>query len=148
MAKRIDPYRSFNFRVQFEEMDEAGFQECSGLDVTVANIDYREGSDENHVRKLCGLTTYSPIVLKRGIVDSTDFWEWLHLAVAGSPVRRNGSIVLLNEKHEEKLRWNFRNAYPYKWSGPALNSTSNAVAIESLEIVHEQLVRDKQPAGG
>jgi phage tail-like protein len=51
--------------------------------------------------------------------------------------RRNGSIVLLDETGAEKLRWNFINAWPSKWTGPSFNSTSTAVAIETLELTHE-----------
>ncbi len=59
--------------------------------------------------------------------------------IDGKAERKNGSIILLDESGAEKLRWNFVNAWPSKWTGPAFNSTSNAVAIESLEITHEEL---------
>jgi phage tail-like protein len=35
--------------------------------------------------------------------------------------------------------WQFRRAFPVKWSGPALNAQQGAVAIESVELVHEGL---------
>jgi phage tail-like protein len=31
------------------------------------------------------------------------------------------------------------NAYPVKWTGPNLNANSNAIASETLEIVHNGL---------
>jgi phage tail-like protein len=136
MANRIDPYRGFNFLVEIDNVTNAGFQECGGLDSTHAPIDYREGADPGHVRKLRGMATFSPISLKRGITDSTDLFDWY---TRGD--RRNGSIVLLDETGAEKMRWNFRMAWPSKWTGPAFNATGNSVAIESLEIAHEELVR-------
>jgi phage tail-like protein len=39
------------------------------------------------------------------------------------------------------MRWNFVNAWPTKWTGPSFNAMGNAVAIESLEIAHEELLR-------
>lgn len=141
MATRVDPYRGFNFLVEIDGITQAGFQECSGLDSQTAGVDYREGSDPNHVRKLTGLNTFSAISLKRGITDSDELWKWRLTAVEGKTERKNGSIVLLNEKGEEKIRWNFSHAWPSKWTGPAFNSTGNAVAVETLEITHEEVTR-------
>jgi phage tail-like protein len=55
--------------------------------------------------------------------------------------RRNGSIVLLTEDGTERLRWNFVEAWPSRWTGPTFNATANEVAIEALEITHEGLTR-------
>jgi phage tail-like protein len=136
-----DPYRSFNFLVEIDGITEAGFRECSGLDASTDPVDYREGSDPNHVRKLTGLNKFTPITLKRGITDSDSLWKWRQTVVDGKAERRNMSIVLLNEAREEKWRWNLRNAWPSKWTGPTFNATSNEVAIETLEIVHEEMVK-------
>lgn len=136
---RVDPYRGFNFLVEIDGITQAGFQEVGGLDSSTDPVDYREGTDPNHVRKLTGLNKFSPISLKRGITDSDELWKWRDSAVAGKPERKNGSIVLLDETGAEKLRWNFSNAWPSKWTGPSFNSTSTAVAIESLEITHEEI---------
>lgn len=141
MATRVDPYRGFNFLVEIDGITQAGFEECTGLDSTTAMIEYREGGDPNHTRKLTGLNAFSPITLKRGITDSDELYRWHRTAVDGKTERRNGSIVLLDEQGAEKLRWNFTNAWPSKWTGPAFNSTSNAVAVETLEIMHEEVSR-------
>jgi len=136
-----DPYRGFNFRVEIDGIDEAGFRECSGLDASTDPVDYREGTDPMHVRKLTGMNKFSPVTLKRGITDSVTLWSWRQTVIDGSPDRKNMSIVLIDTTGAEKLRWNFRNAWPSKWTGPTLNATSNEVAIESLEIVHEEMVK-------
>jgi hypothetical protein len=41
--------------------------------------------------------------------------------------------------------WKFERALPKKWSGPALNSMTTALAIESLEIAHEKLTLTASP---
>jgi phage tail-like protein len=138
---RIDPYRGFNFLVEIDGLTLAGFQEVSGLDSSTDPVDYREGSDPNHVRKLPGLNKYSAITLKRGITDSDELWKWRQSVIDGKTVRKTGAIILLDEARQEKLRWNFDKAWPSKWTGPALNATSTAVAIETLEITHEELTR-------
>lgn len=142
MATRVDPYRGFNFLVEMDGITQAGFQECSGLDSQTAVVEYREGADGvNHSRKLTGLNTFSAISLKRGVTDSDELWKWRLTAVDGKTERKNGSIVLLDEKGAEKIRWNFSNAWPSKWTGPAFNSTGNSIAVETLEITHEEITR-------
>ena len=116
-----DPYRAYNFLVEIDGITEAGFQECSGLDSSTDTVDYRVGSDPNHVRKLTGLNKFSPITLKRGITDSDALWNWRQKVVDGrsdNETRKNISIVLLNEARQEKWRWNLRRAWPSKYTAP------------------------------
>jgi len=136
---RRDPFRSFNFKVELDGITRAGFRECSGLDASQDPIEYREGTDALTARKMPGLNKYSNITLKWGMTDDTELWDWRKKAIAGKVERKNGSIVLLDESGEEKLRWNFREAWPIKWTGPTFNATGNEVAIETLEITHEGL---------
>ena len=46
----------------------------------------------------------------------------------------------MNDAGEAVLRFNFRDAWPVKWSGPILNAESSDIAIETLEITHEELL--------
>jgi phage tail-like protein len=127
--------------VEIDGMTRAGFRECSGLDSSTDSIDYREGTDPITARKLPGLVKHSNITLKWGITDDAEFWEWRKKAIEGKVERKNGSIVLMSDAGEEKIRWNFREGWPTKWSGPGFNATGNEVAIETLEIVHEGVTR-------
>jgi phage tail-like protein len=139
MANRVDPYRGFNFLVEMDGITQAGFQEVSGLDASTDPVDYRQGDDPNHVRKLSGLNKFSPITLKRGITDSDELWKWRQTVIDGKTERKNGSIVLRDETGTEKIRWNFSNGWPTKWTGPSFNSTSTAVAVETMEITIEEV---------
>ena len=136
---RIDPYRGFNFLVELDGISQASFQECSGLDASTDPVDYREGGDPFHQRKLSGLNSFSPISLKRGITDSDELWKWRETVIDGKTQRKSGSIVLLDESGAEKLRWNFSSAWPSKWTGPSFNSTGSSVAVETLELTHEEV---------
>ena len=140
-GNRVDPYRGFNFLVEIDGITRAGFQECSGLDSSTDLVEYREGADPNHKRKLTGLNTFSNITLKWGITDSDELWQWRQSAVNGVPERKNGSIILLDSTGSEKVRWNFHNAWPTKWTGPSFNATDNNVAVETLELAHEELTK-------
>ena len=142
-GERTDPFRSFNFRLEIDGIEIAAFSECSGLSSEGEAVDYREGTDVPlNVRKLPGLRTYANISLKRGITPNTYLFRWYTMVVNGAPIntiRRNGSVVLLNEAREDVMRWNFRDAWPNKYEGPTLNASGNEVAVETIEIVHEGL---------
>jgi phage tail-like protein len=137
-GERVDPYRVYRFKIEMDGITRAGFREVSGLDSAQDPIEYREGDEKPlTVRKLPGLKKYSNITLKWGITDDASLWEWRKKAIDGKVERKNGSIIMLNDANEEKLRWNFRDGWPTKWTGPSFNATGNEVAIETLEIAHE-----------
>ena len=142
MARQPDPYHGYNFLVEIDGITRAGFREVSGLDATQDPVEYREGNEKSlTVRKLPGLNKFSNVSLQWGISTDDDLWKWRAAAMNGDIQRKNGSIVLLNENREEKVRWNFREGWPSKWTGPTFNATSDEIAIESLEIAHEGITR-------
>jgi phage tail-like protein len=139
---RIDPYYGFNFLVELDGITQASFRECSGLEATTEVIDHRQGGDNVTVYKLPGKTTYTDITLKWGSTDSTELWEWRRGVIEGRVERKNGSIVVYDlANRNEVLRWNFVNAWPTKWTGPELNAVGNEVAVETLVLAHEGVVR-------
>jgi phage tail-like protein len=139
---RVDPYKGYNFLVELDGITRAGFRECSGLDSSQDPIEYREGNEKPlTARKLTGLTKYSNLTLKWGITDDAELWDWRQKAKDGQVERKNISIVLLDDVGEETWRWNLTNAWPTKWTGPSFNATGNEVAIETLEIAHEDLIK-------
>jgi phage tail-like protein len=134
---RKDPFRGYKFKLEIDGIRRAGFRECSGLDLISDPIDYREGTDKAYSpRELSGQLKYPVIILKRGITDSHSLWNWHKKVADGHLERKNGSVVLMSSG-KKKVRWNFTNGWPTKWTGPSFNATANEVAIESLEIVHE-----------
>jgi phage tail-like protein len=138
-AQRHDPYKAFNFRVEINGIARAAFSEVGGLESETAVIEYRMGGEPTTVRKLPGLTKYANIVLRRGITQDAELWNWRQTVVQGTVDRRNGSIVLLDDDGTEVMRWNFFHGWIAKWEGPALNAHANEVAIETIEIAHEGL---------
>lgn len=146
---REDPYPGYNFLVVVNGVSEDGaavqgsFSEVSGLGVEITPIEYRNGSEDITVRKLPGLKKFTNITLKRGITGDLGFWNWVVSAMDGQVQRADGSVILLDESRQEVMRFNFRRGWPTKWEGPALNSTSNEIAIEMIEICHEGLEIDK-----
>lgn len=139
-ATRIDPYLVENFLVEINGVTSASFSEVSGLDASTDVIDYREGNAaENAVRKLPGFNKFTNITLKRGMTQDLSLWTWMQTVLNGNVQRTTVSITLLDRANNPVLRWNLTNAWPCKWSGPALKADCNEVAIEALEICYEGL---------
>jgi phage tail-like protein len=139
-GKRNDPYGQFNFVIEIAGKTVGGFSEASGLTTDTNIIEYREGNEKyGTARKLPGLMKYNNIVLKRGWTQDKVLWEWRKQVIEGRTDRTHGTITLQNEAREAVLRWNFREGWPSKWEGPALNGKTSEVAIETLEIAHEGL---------
>ncbi len=134
------PVSVFHFQVEWGGT-RIGFTEVTGLTVELQNIDYREGSSlEYQVTKMPGIPQYSNITLKRGMFRSdNEFYQWLNTVKMNDIERRDLTISLLNEEHEPVVVWKVKSTYPCKVDGPSLNSTSNEVAVESIELCHEGL---------
>ncbi|NRB36689.1 MAG: phage tail protein [Rhodobacteraceae bacterium] len=131
------PYTQFNFLLEIDGITAAGFTEVSGITMESDVIEYREGSDATHVRKMPGLSKYGNITLKRGFTDNTELWDWRKTVIDGQTERKDAAIILLNEAREPAIRWEIRNAFPAKLEGATLNATANETAIESMELAVE-----------
>jgi len=136
-----NPVNQHNFLLEIDGMSDAvaGFTEVSGINMETDVIEYREGSDTATVRKLPGLRKYGNITLKRGYTTNNELWEWRNSVINGMTERKSGAIIVLNEAREPTLRFEFSQAFPAKYEGPALNSTANEVAIEAIEITVEDV---------
>ncbi len=136
---RVDPYKNYRFLLEIDGITQAGFADVSGFGSKVETVEYREGGDGPTVRKLPGKVSYPDITLKWGITDSRELYNWHATAVAGTVLRKNGSIVLLGDDNTEKLRWNFFGGWPSEITGPDLSATANEVALHTLTLTCERL---------
>ncbi|UZK70318.1 phage tail protein [Sphingomonas sp. S1-29] len=145
---RPNPYPSYNFLVTVNAISNNGlaaagsFTEVSGLEIEVAPIEYRTGSEGTTTRKSAGLRKYTNLTLKRGITGDLVFWNWILAGIQGTIQRADGSIVMLDENRTEVMRYNFVRGWPCKYTGPGLNAANNEIAMETLEICHEGLEID------
>jgi T4-like virus tail tube protein gp19 len=73
--QRDDPFKSFAFLVEIDEIAQAAFSEASGLESETAVIEYRLGS-EGGLPKLPGLTRLGTSSFRRGITKDAELWNW------------------------------------------------------------------------
>jgi phage tail-like protein len=139
------PYGQFNFLVDLgagTDGPEAGFQECSGIGMSVDVIEYRNGSDkENSVRKLTGLTRVNDVTLRRGIIGSLNLYQWIDQIRNGDPGGyRNVVIQLQNEDHTATvMTWKLLRARIVKHTSGPFNAKGTDVAMEELTLAYERL---------
>ena len=138
---RTDPLRNFRFRLEINGIQQAGFNEVTGLDISVDPIDYREGNEPTHVRKLPGLTKYGNVTLKWGITDSTELYDWHRAIVDGNIQRKNVAIILIDEAGNDRARFELVEVWPSKYETSGLKAQGNGVVIEMLELVSEGVTR-------
>jgi phage tail-like protein len=144
---RDNPYSAFNFLVSLggQQGDGSpgevigGFSDVSGLGLDVNYAEYRNGNEKkNTVRKVPGSYKVDDITLKRGLVGSTDLFDWLKGVADGAHDPRTVTITLLDEARQEVASWVLDRAQPKKWTGPTLAAKGGGeVAMEELSLVHE-----------
>ncbi|HEV8209505.1 MAG TPA: phage tail protein [Vicinamibacterales bacterium] len=143
---RIDPLRNFRYRLEIDSIAQAGFSEVMIAETTIDAVDYREGTDPPHVRKLSGLTKYGNITLKWGLTvggTALDLFKW-HAEVSAGQIkekRKKVVIVVQDEAGQDAARWVVSDAWPIKYDPGDLKGTGNEVLIELLELANEGIER-------
>ncbi len=148
------PPLSFHFSVEISGLEgnsmDSKFQSVSGLNVELETETRKEGGENRFEHVLPVRTKYVPLVLKRGLVVSSDLLQWCKntFAALGTKVDTTNKdkplfepkdliIKLLNENHEPLMIWNVIQAIPKKWSMVDLNAEQSAIAIETIELQYQ-----------
>ena len=137
------PMPKFRFEVDLgTELKGVAFQEVSGMDVENQIIEYRKSNSPLFsTEKMPGITKYGNITMKRGIfVNDNTFWNW-HAEITMNTIKRRTVLIkLLDEQGKVTMLWTLNNAWPTKIKSTDLKSDGNEVAVDTIEIAHEQLI--------
>jgi len=146
---RDNPYGAFNFKVTAERFGDAGtvqggFQEVSGLSIEVTVAEYRNGNEpQNNVRKMAGMSKAGDVTLKRGVIGSSSFYDWINDVRDGNDatMRATVTIEMLDEaRNGPVMTWTLINAFPTKHTGPTFNAkAATDVAMEELVLACESV---------
>ena len=141
-----DKYPTFNFLVEIDGVQAAGFTEISGMEKETEVIEYREGADGTSMRKFRGLTKYAPLVLKRGQSSDLDLWNKANLtfdAFTGatgnnSPLYRFDFYLIQQDSNgNEVLRWKFIKGWVSKYMISDFDAATSEASFEEITIEHE-----------
>ena len=145
MPDRTAPLPAYNFTVDLSgprDPDKllGGFSDVSGLETDIHISEYRDGNEpEPHVRKIPGSHKVGDVTLKRGVVDSSDLWDWITDArTNGVDAQRDVVITMRDEAGNPVQQWKLRNVIPMKYTGPTLAGKGGGdVAMEELVLSAE-----------
>ena len=166
LGVRFDAVPEYLFFVELSGVLVALFTECSGLELTRDVEKWAEGGVNHYEHKLPGRVSQSNITLKRGLSLSRALWEWfsvgmydfnvqrinfsiiqgapgynLATAIAGAAGANSNAMLFqgLGKGFGKAKHWNVEDAFPVKWKGADLNTSSDKVALEEIEIAHHGL---------
>ena len=137
------PPVGFHFRARVlgleSQRGDFRFSEVGGLSMELLTEELAEGGENRFVQKYPTRARYPDLVLKRGLLTSSEILSWVQAAIQDLQIEpRNVDVDLLNEQHEPLLTWHIVNAYPTRWSVSDLNASSNTVVIERLQMTYQR----------
>ena len=141
-GERKDPFAGFNFRMEIDGVEVAGFKEVKGSGMSTEVIQYAEGDEENAgIKKIPGRTHFTNAIFKRGIAEGVDLWEWC-TSVNDYPraiERKSITINLLDNDGESQKTYTLLEAWPCRYSIDDFNASNDELAMEEIEFVYESL---------
>jgi phage tail-like protein len=139
---------AMRFRVSVQGIALGSWATCSGLSVEFKNKKYTDGGNYEHQVIMPDRVSYKAVTLRRAMSsqESGLVQRWLGKVVNGwynanSPTSYGQHTALIELFDASGMTvvasWTLRNVYPTRWSGPDLDASGKAVAIETLELEHE-----------
>ena len=154
------PLNVFRFRVDFyisgEQSKTRGervplcsgsFSQCTGIEASMQPKTINEGGRNYGQIHRAGRTTFSTVILKRGVTTTPHLWQWFELVSQGAyAYRLDAEISLLDIGASSSaasgiMTWTMHNALPTKFKAADFNAKATEVGIEELHFVHEGLGR-------
>lgn len=139
MSAAAEAYPACRFYVIIDDLAQAVFTEVSGLQISTEVLAYAEGGKNESLHQLPVRTSFSNLVLSRGLVKGNELLRWYLDLVGGKDDRRNLSIVQYDLSGNELMRWHFIEAFPVRWVGPQLRADAATAAVETLELAYAEM---------
>jgi phage tail-like protein len=150
-TNRFDPYRTFRFRVKWDNQYVAGLTKMGALKRTTEMVEYHEAGVNITGHKLPGKTTYTAVTLEAGVTYDTAFEDWANLVndfashsiTSLGEFRKNITLDVFNEAGQKALSYNLYRCWVSEYQAlPDLDAGANAVAITTIKLEYEWFERD------
>jgi len=137
MPTAIQPFGVHSFVLHIPDIDAVGFfMSCTGLELSVDVLEYREGGNNEVIHRLPTALRYPNLVLSRGLTQDDRLMKWI---IATPTEAQRKEITLTLRTADAERTWTFADAFPVKWIGPTIDSSGAGIAMETLEIAHAGL---------
>jgi phage tail-like protein len=152
--QRLDPYKSFKFRLNWDGKYVAGMNKLTvGLTRTTEVVQHRQGGDPSTSRKLPRRTKYDAVTLEQGVTHDTEFQSWANKVLdfgggLGSEIslknfRKDIILEFYSEAGQLTIAYRLHRCWVSEYLAmPDLDANANAVAIQHIKIENEGWERD------
>ena len=131
-----EPALALRFAVTIGSYTIERFTACDGLTAEYEVEEYREGGQGGFVHKLPVRLKHTNVRLTRPIDrDSGAIASWFS-ETRTRPSRQDATITAYDGNGREVAHWDLVGAWPVKYTGPSLASTSALAATEIIELAH------------
>ena len=131
---------TFRFVVAVDGVPLGAFTKCTLPTLELDVEEVKEGGLNSYIHQLPGQRKATKIILENGLGIAPDLIAWYIKTMQGDFRRRNVTITLLNSLMVPIMVWTAQGAYPSKWSGPDLRTQDDTVALQTLELVCNEVV--------
>ena len=140
MAQIPDPFGGHYFMLEIDSQEVAHILQVGGLKTQAQVFELEEGGNNGFVHKRVGQSRWENITIRFATSSSRFLQQWRDTFL-NDPLNegnwKSGSIVMFNNHGDPVRRFHFVRAWPVSWEGPALDSSTSALSVESLELAHE-----------
>jgi phage tail-like protein len=136
MPTEVHP--SYRFAVEVDNVVLAAFSQCSLPSLQLETQAVKEGGQNTYVHTLPVRVTAGNVRLKTGVTRDAALFKW-YLEVMNGDIAnamRQVSIVTYDVASIRLATWTLYRAYPVKWTGPSLDATSTAAAVQEVELAY------------
>lgn len=106
-----------------------------------AVVTFREGGDQDVVRKSPGLTTPGDLIVRRHVRTDAALWEWYQQVRAGTLQRKDVSVLYLATRGQRNIQFDLVRCFPSAYALHAGAGASGTVAVEAVTISCEGATR-------
>ena len=138
----IEVHGNFRFAVIVDGIAQAAFSECRLPNLQVETIDIKEGGQNTYVHRLPVRVNAGSVTLRHGVTRSASLLSW-YLQVLNGDMQnavRQVTVVVYDVARTPLATWSFRNAYPIKWSGPALKADDQGLVAVHIGVYQSDYV--------
>lgn len=152
-AERVDPYKTYKFRVKWDGRFVAGVSKVGALKRSTEAVKHRSGGDSSSEYSSPGQSKYDPITLERGVTHDIEFEQWankvwnyssgLGAEVSLKDFRKDLILEMYNEAGQLVIAYKIYRCWVSEYTAlPELDASANAVAIQSITLENEGWERD------
>lgn len=144
--KTAYPLPVYNYRVEIGNVA-AAFSEVSGLSISYETTTYKESPVESgapgpRLMRMPAQIAPVNVTMKKGVVRGSSvgtFFKWINSIQINQVDKQDIHIRLLDEQGDPVISWTVLNAFPTKLDAPTFDANSNDVAIESMELMADNI---------